>query len=82
MFLDRQMLLQVLYDNIKDKSKILTNKRVVKVELDEDSVRAVTTDNSVFQGDIIIGADGIHSTIRDEMWRLAGGKLPSEREGE
>ncbi|KAM5346113.1 hypothetical protein ACJ41O_009118 [Fusarium nematophilum] len=79
-FLDRQMLLQVLYDNIKDKSKILTNKRVVKVELDEDGVRAVTTDNSVFQGDIIIGADGIHSTIHDEMWRLAEGKLPSERE--
>ena len=80
------MLLQVLYENIKDKSKILTNKRVVRVDLSDDGVGAATLDNSVIQGDILVGADGIHSMIRNEMWRLAektSPKLfdPSEREG-
>jgi 2-polyprenyl-6-methoxyphenol hydroxylase-like FAD-dependent oxidoreductase len=64
------MVLQVLYDNIKDKSKVLTGKRVATVQLKDGGVAAVTTDNSVYEGDIVIGADGIHSTVRSEMWRL------------
>lgn len=31
----------------------------------------VTDDGSVFTGDLVVGADGIHSRIRSEMWRLA-----------
>ncbi|KAM0424386.1 hypothetical protein ACHAPT_010306 [Fusarium lateritium] len=86
-FLDRQALLQILYDNIKDKSKIMTNKRVEQVKLGENSVTAVVSDESMFQGDILIGADGIHSTIRGEMRELANNMRPGwfdtlEEEGE
>ncbi|KAJ0415944.1 hypothetical protein BJY00DRAFT_317406 [Aspergillus carlsbadensis] len=75
-FLDRQMVLQVLYDNIKDKSKVLTKKRVQKVDMTSHSVVVKTADGSSYHGDILIGADGIHSTVRGEMWRLANKMQP------
>ncbi|KAF7557439.1 hypothetical protein G7Z17_g749 [Cylindrodendrum hubeiense] len=71
LFLDRQMVLQVLYDNIRDKSKIMTSKRVIKVELNDDTSTAITSDGSQYSGDMVVGADGIRSTVRGEMWRLA-----------
>ncbi|KAJ0416307.1 hypothetical protein BJY00DRAFT_304207 [Aspergillus carlsbadensis] len=75
-FLDRQMVLQLLYDNIRDKSKILTNKRVQRVDLVDQKVVAHTTDGSTYYGDILVGGDGIHSTVRKEMWRLANKLSP------
>lgn len=80
------MVLQVLYENIKDKTKILTGKRVQTVELKADGVVVKTADGSVYTGDILVGADGIHSQVRSEMWRLADelspGWIPSnERNG-
>lgn len=76
MFFDRQMLLELLYDNLKDKSKILTEKRLQTVELNEEGVKAIMKDGSTYTGDILIGADGIHSTVRSEMWRLAENRFP------
>lgn len=82
-FLDRQALLQVLYDNIRDKSKIMPGNRVVKVDLHNHGVEAVTADGTRFEGDILIGADGIHSKVRGEMRRLANNAQPGcfEEEG-
>lgn len=76
MFLDRQSVLQVLYDNIKDKSKVITEKRLAKVDMNEKGVLATMTDGSEFAGDVLVGGDGIHSTVRSEMWRLANERTP------
>lgn len=70
------MVLQLLYDNIKDKSKVLTKKRVQTVELSDDKVVVKTSDGSSFNGDLLVGADGIHSAVRKEMWRLANRASP------
>lgn len=70
------MVLQVLYDNIKDKTKVLTKKRVKDVELSDDSVTVHTIDGSSYSGDVLVGADGIHSTVRNEMWRIANKEAP------
>ncbi|VUC26567.1 unnamed protein product [Clonostachys rosea] len=70
-FIDRQMLLQVLYDNLKDKTKVLTSQRVVSVDLTESGVTATTEDGKIYEADLVVGADGIHSTVRKEMWRNA-----------
>jgi 2-polyprenyl-6-methoxyphenol hydroxylase-like FAD-dependent oxidoreductase len=75
-FVDRQMIIQVLYDKIRDKSKILTGKSVCNVEQIVDGVKVMTSDGDVFTGDILVGADGIHSTVRREMWRLADSAHP------
>lgn len=65
------MLLEVLYDHVKDKSKLLTQKRVARVEYGEGYVEAVTTDGSRYHGDVLVGADGAHSRVRQEMVRRA-----------
>ncbi|KAF9880462.1 FAD binding domain-containing protein [Colletotrichum karsti] len=75
-FIDRQMLLQVLYEKIQHKERVLTGKRVVHVEFDEAGVTVKTKDGSTYSGDILVGADGVRSTVRQEMWRLAADESP------
>jgi 2-polyprenyl-6-methoxyphenol hydroxylase-like FAD-dependent oxidoreductase len=70
------MVLKVLYENVKDKSKVLSSKRVNKVEMTDSGVIVKTVDGSTYEGDILIGGDGIHSTVRSEMWRIANLELP------
>lgn len=76
------MVLQVLYNNIQDKTKVLINKRVKKVDMDDNGVTVRTSDGSTYKGDILVGADGIHSSVRGEMWRIANemspGWIPSD----
>lgn len=30
-----------------------------------------TEDGHTYKGDLVVGADGVHSQVRAEMWRLA-----------
>jgi 2-polyprenyl-6-methoxyphenol hydroxylase-like FAD-dependent oxidoreductase len=84
-FMDRQFLLQTLYDNLGDKSKVLLNKRVSRVEQGHEGVTVYCRDGTSYKGDVVVGADGIHSVVREEMWRYMSaehGKLAeSERSG-
>lgn len=68
-FMERQFLLQSLYYNINDKSKVLLNKRVSRVEQARDGVTVYCQDGSRYEGDVVVGADGVHSVVRGEMWR-------------
>ena len=70
-FFERRYILQVLYGQIRNKSKILVNKRVQSVDIsNSDFVTVITVDGSSYSGDIVLGADGAHSIIRQEMSRL------------
>ena len=46
--------------NIKNKDKIQLNKRVVKVEQDEHKASMICKDGTKYEGDLVIGADGIY----------------------
>ncbi|WXC50617.1 hypothetical protein QX201_010294 [Fusarium graminearum] len=70
-FVDRQTVIQVLFDSLKYKDRVLTSKRVNVVEHGGDHVTVHTTDGSKYTGDVVVGADGIHSKVRQEMWRIA-----------
>jgi 2-polyprenyl-6-methoxyphenol hydroxylase-like FAD-dependent oxidoreductase len=70
------MVLQVLYANIKDKTKVLTKKHVKSVDMTDFGVVVTTSDGSSYNGDILVGSDGIHSSVRKEMWRLANEMSP------
>ncbi|KAJ5952743.1 uncharacterized protein N7479_011156 [Penicillium vulpinum] len=70
-FLDRRMLIQVLYEKIQDKSKVITSQRVESIENGTSSATVTTTTGQVYTGNMMVGADGIHSKVRQEMWKAA-----------
>ncbi|KAH7007915.1 hypothetical protein B0J12DRAFT_692087 [Macrophomina phaseolina] len=68
LFFQRQMLIKILYDHIQDKSKVLTSQRVTSIDENDQGVSVRTKDGSLFEGDIVVGADGVRSAVRREMW--------------
>lgn len=70
-FLERRRVLKILFDRLPDPTKVLTNKKVISVDHIADGVLVNCDDGSRFTGDIVAGADGVHSRIRREMWRYA-----------
>ncbi|KAF2646007.1 putative monooxygenase [Massarina eburnea CBS 473.64] len=77
MFFDRQWLLRVLHDRLEDKSKIHLSQKVDHVSLAEGGVQVTTKSGQKFSGSILVGADGVHSTVRQEMQRVAAQLAPS-----
>lgn len=77
-FMDRQQAVHVIFDNLRDKSKVRSCCGAIKIECDGDGVTVETTDGSVFRGDIVVGADGVHSRVRQEMQRLAAEETPGK----
>ena len=47
--------------------RILTNKRIFRIEHEPDGVRVFTRDGSTYKGDFVVRADGIHSIVRRKM---------------
>lgn len=75
-FLDRQLVLRALANSVQRQEKMLLNKKVKKVWHLEQGVVVECEDGSSYDGDIVIGCDGVHSKIRQEMWRLAAEDSP------
>lgn len=71
MLLERRGYLEVLWQNLPDKSKVLFNKKVADIVEDDDGVEVFLSDGTSERGDIVIGADGVHSTVREKMWERA-----------
>ncbi|KAI8626280.1 FAD/NAD(P)-binding domain-containing protein [Xylariaceae sp. FL1651] len=67
LFIQRQQLVQALYQNLRHKKKVLLQKRLVQIQPMENGIRALTQDGSLYTGDIIVGADGMHSAVRKQM---------------
>ncbi|KAF9120048.1 hypothetical protein BGW39_011702 [Mortierella sp. 14UC] len=64
--------------------KLLFNKRVLTVTEEEDSVKIHTADSSVYTGDILVGADGAYSAVRQQIYEALDkeGKLPKSDQEE
>ncbi|KAK4169846.1 Neuroligin-4, X-linked [Cladorrhinum sp. PSN259] len=73
---ERRVLLQTLYDGIKDHSKILVGKNLVRVIDEEDGATAVCDDGTSYRADIIVGCDGVRSKIRQKIWELSEEEYP------
>jgi FAD dependent monooxygenase len=70
------MLLQIMYDQLPDKSYVKTGKCVCNVIDTKDGVLVEMTDGTVEEGDILIGCDGVHSAVRELMWKNANEIIP------
>ncbi|PYI07022.1 FAD/NAD(P)-binding domain-containing protein [Aspergillus sclerotiicarbonarius CBS 121057] len=72
-FLDRQLLLKILYDHLgAHQERVHLNKKVIRVEHLPDRAVVHCEDGSVFDADLVIGADGVRSTVLQEMRRHLG----------
>lgn len=71
LFIDRQHALRIMYENLDEKSKIKLQKQISKVDHSESGVTVTCNDGTTISGDVLIGCDGVHSIVRNEMWRLA-----------
>ncbi|KAJ5968221.1 hypothetical protein N7501_004469 [Penicillium viridicatum] len=67
-FLDRQKILEILYESYPDHRNIRLGERVTKIESCGNAVIVRTSKGSVYRGHLIVGADGIHSKVRQEIW--------------
>lgn len=65
--------MQTLFESLDEagQSRILTGKKLVDVKSHACGVEAICGDGSVYHGSIIIGADGVHSRVRQAMHELA-----------
>ena len=70
-WMQRRELIQILYDHLQDKSKVHVFKELLIIEQLDRGVKVITKDGAIFVGDILVGADGVHSRTRKEMWELA-----------
>lgn len=50
---------------------MITSQRVQSIENGTSSVTVTTTTGETYTGNIVVGADGIHSKVRQEMWKEA-----------
>ncbi|KAG2184100.1 hypothetical protein INT44_009115 [Umbelopsis vinacea] len=67
-FMERKDLLAIMYAAQPNKSKLLCNKRVDSIEQGDNGVKVTTSDGSEYEGDIVVGADGVWSKVRQMMW--------------
>ncbi|KAG0203790.1 hypothetical protein BGX33_008897 [Mortierella sp. NVP41] len=64
--------------------KIHFGKRVLSISEEEEKVTVETADKCVYQGDILVGADGAYSAVRQRLYErlLKAGKLPKSDQEE
>ncbi|PNP73499.1 hypothetical protein FNYG_13149 [Fusarium nygamai] len=87
-FLERRRLLEILYNALPEKTKVHVNKTVSDIEQYSEggnySVQVRTINGDAYGGDLVVGADGVHSRTRSEMWHLSGssrtGDIPASEE--
>ncbi|PKS12469.1 hypothetical protein jhhlp_000675 [Lomentospora prolificans] len=69
----RAQLVQAIYDGLSDecKSKIVFGRHIESIDSNDEGVTVRCADNTIYQGDMVIGADGAHSQTRRAMRKLA-----------
>lgn len=51
------------------KEKIQMNKKVVSMKQNDEGVVIRCSDNTSYHGDILVGADGAHSAVREQLFK-------------
>ena len=78
-FIERQRVLQVLYDHLPDTGHVLLGKKVIEITSSDDQAIVTCLDGSTYKADIVVGADGIHSITRRKMLRDIVSDSPKSR---
>ncbi|GAT29818.1 hypothetical protein RIB2604_03101520 [Aspergillus luchuensis] len=65
--MERSGMLRILHNHIADPRKLHSQSPVVAYEETPEGITVTTADGQTFPGSILIGADGIHSRVRQLM---------------
>jgi 2-polyprenyl-6-methoxyphenol hydroxylase-like FAD-dependent oxidoreductase len=76
LLLERREFLRLLYENLPNKSAIRFNQKVLSVEDDHEGVTVHLGNGEKLHADMVIGCDGVHSAVREAMWRNANASIP------
>ncbi|KAJ1326171.1 FAD dependent monooxygenase [Microdochium nivale] len=81
LFIHRSDLLDLLYNTLPEqaKAKVLTNKRISGIESDEMKAVVTCEDGTSYAGNLVLGADGVHSQVRDYIRTLALAQDPAAK---
>ncbi|KAL5336889.1 hypothetical protein BJX70DRAFT_409554 [Aspergillus crustosus] len=69
-------LLGVLYGVLQNHDTVKTGQKVVEVITGHAKVSVLTESGEQYHGNVVIGADGVHSVTRSQMWRTANLSQP------
>lgn len=74
--LERRAFLQTLFDCLPDKAVVKTQQYITDILESEEGVKVACADGRTEQGDIVVGCDGVNSTVRQAIWTIANGTMP------
>ncbi|RAK96077.1 FAD-dependent oxidoreductase [Aspergillus ibericus CBS 121593] len=66
--ISRRALLGILYTRFQRRSCLSFGRRVCRIEPSAKEVTVCSADGSSVSGDLVVGADGVYSTVRTQMW--------------
>lgn len=69
--LERRLFLKTLYDTLEHKERIHERSRIHNIIEGYGASKVVLQDRTEYEGDLIVGADDVHSLCRELMWRKA-----------
>ncbi|KAK8037112.1 hypothetical protein PG991_001426, partial [Apiospora marii] len=71
LLIERRQFLQELYDTLPDKTRVRTSCAVRDVRAQASGVEVTLENGEVEKGDLVLGCDGVYSTVRTFMWDQA-----------
>ncbi|KAF3011507.1 hypothetical protein E8E14_008309 [Neopestalotiopsis sp. 37M] len=73
---ERPKFIRDLYETLPDKTRIKTNASVQDIKQDANGVEVVLSNGETEKGDLVLGCDGVYSTVRSIMWDAANAASP------
>jgi len=77
LLLERKEFINCLYKALPSRDFVKIGNGVTAITESADGVKVFLADGSVEEGDIVVGCDGVNSSVRQLMWDNANAAVPN-----